>query len=274
MQAHYELFKQLNTEVIFIAQLERDPSMLTRISGFVRNEFPIVCDPEQVSRKPYPLFSAYLIDKKGIIQTQVPGSINARPPLSMILKELAKIEGVDTPKLESASSISDSSEEKRESGSSSPTIDPADVLNAQWMWSHDRIAPGDEFKLAFLPVLAEGFHVYANTETKMFPLNIELKLPEEIQLSKPIEYPKPIFKSDPILEIQVAQYEKDIPLSAIQLKAGEKLPVGKVKVEIIVHYQACNDTICYPPTQKTFSLPLEIVGPKDPHRQVSGWKSW
>jgi hypothetical protein len=269
LQSYYHLFQQLNAEVLFIAQLEKDISLLPRIETFVKNDFIIVCDPEQISRKPYVLFNAYIIDKKGIIRTRVPGSLSARPNLDMILEELSKVEGKPVPKQDPNKQITQQTEE------SSPTaIGPQEVISVSWMWSHTAVAEGDQFKLAFLPQLAEGFHVYAPNEKRMSPFKIEFELPEGIEITQPITYPKPDEKEDPFLKIKVLQYENDIPIQAIQFKAKDGLKPSTLEVKAKLHFQACNDSLCYPPNIKEITLPLTVVSKETKRSQVSGWKRW
>lgn len=235
------------------------------------NEFPIVCDPDQISREPYPIFNAFIIDRKGVIRTRVPGTKAARPSLESILQALAKVEGVPIPEWKKP----DKSESGQTARAGASANIPADrVLDVLWMWSHDRIAAGDEFKLAFLPTLAEGFHVYAPTEEKMSPFKVEFKLPKGIELAKPLQFPKPIVKSDPILEMKVKQYEKDVPMQAIELRATKELTPSEIVVTADVHYQACNDALCFPPTIKSVTMPVTVVAPEEERNQVAGWKSW
>jgi hypothetical protein len=268
LQNNYDIFQKLNADIIYIDQLERDPEMLPRIKNFVQHEFSVVCDPNQISRKPFPMFNAYIIDRNGIIRTRIPGSLSARPSLDMILVELCKVEGVPPVKPRRRS------EKKTLPQGQSNTVKAEDVLQVLWMWSHDRIAAGDTFKLAFLPTLASGFHVYAPQEKRMTPFNIKLTLPHGIKLEKPIRYPKPDKNRDPFLEVDVFQYEKDVPIPALIFKASEKLVEGECVFKVSVSYQACNDTLCYPPTTKIVEIPIQVI-PKDTKRnQFAGWKNW
>jgi thiol:disulfide interchange protein len=116
--------------------------------------------------------------------------------------------------------------------------------------------------------------VYAPQEKRMTPLSIELILPQGITLEKPLRYPKPDRNHDPFLEVDVYQYEQDVPISALNLKASESLPEGDCVVKISVSYQACNAVLCYPPTTKTFEIPINVVPKETKRNQVSGWKTW
>lgn len=186
----------------------------------------------------------------------------------MILEELCKVEGVPTVKPRGHG------EAKPQTPAQSGTIKAEDVLNVQWMCSHDRIASGDSFKLAFLPVLAPGFHVYAPGEERMTPFKVELILPEGIELRGALQYPRPDKKRDPFLEVDVLQYQGDIPMSALVLQANDALPLGEAVLKAKLSYQACNDVLCYPPTQKTIELPMQVVSKETKRSQVSGWKNW
>lgn len=268
MQNNYDLFQALNADILYIAQLERDVKLLKRIKDFVQHAFPVVCDPNQVSRKPFPLFNAYIIDKQGIIRTRVPGTLSARPSLAMILEALCKVEGVPAVK-------------PRGRGDKGPlpqgpgeTVRTEDVLTVQWMCSHDRIAAGDSFKLAFLPVLAPGFHVYAPNERRMTAFAVELTLPPGIELKQPVQYPQARKKRDPFLKVDVLQYEGDIPMPALLFQATDALGAGSCVLKAKLSYQACNDVLCYPPTQKTVDMSLPVAARGSKRNQVAGWKNW
>ncbi len=186
----------------------------------------------------------------------------------MILEALCKLQGVPTVKPHRGTVKKPSSDAQK-----NPTK-AQDVLQVQWMWSHDRIAQGDTFKLAFLPILAPGFHVYAPQEKRMTPFKVELVLPAGISLAQPILYPKPDRKHDPFLKVDVFQYEKDVPISALLLHADEGLALGEIVVKAAVSYQACNDVLCYPPTTKILDIPIQAISDETKRNQVSGWKKW
>jgi hypothetical protein len=253
---------------MYIAQLERDVNLLPRIRAFVQHTFPVVCDPDQISRKAFPLFNAYIIDTKGIIRTRVPGTLSARPSLSMILEELCKVEGV--PPVKPRGHGDKTSLPQGQGG----TVKADDVLQVQWMVSHDRIAAGDSFKVAFLPVLAQGFHVYAPEEKRMSAFKVELSLPQGVEIKRPLAYPPPQKRRDPFLDVDVLQYEGDVPMPALVFQATDALPQGECLLKAKVSYQACNDVLCYAPAQKTIEMSLQVVSKETKRNQVSGWKNW
>lgn len=272
LEENYEVFEALNAVIVSIAQIETDPAMLPRITEFVHNSFPIVADPEQETREAFDIFSVYLIDKEGILQTHIPGIKEARPRLDIILTELAKLEGVAPPEVEDATGRAVA----RMPGAESQTkaISSAEAVGVRWMWSVDAVAPGDAFKLAFMVTIADGYHVYGNDEERMTPFALELELPKGVELARPIDYPHGEAKMDPILKIVLSAYEDVIPMPTIRLKASEDLAPGKLTATAKIHYQTCNETVCYPPTVKEIALPLNVVSLDIKREKVAGSDFW
>lgn len=266
------MFEALDAVIISIAQIETDPAMLPRIKEFVHNSFPIVADPKQETREAFDIFSVYLIDKEGVLQTHIPGTKEARPRLDMILTELAKLEGVAPPEVRDA---------RGHAVAHMPGVEPAakvtsaeEAVGVRWMWSVDAVAAGDDFKLAFLVTIADGHLVYGHEEERMTSFSLELDLPKGVELARPLGYPEGETKVDPILEIPLQVYEKDIPMPTIRLKASEDLEPGTLDVTARMRYQACSGTVCYPPDVRELTLPLRVVAAEVERKEVAGSAFW
>lgn len=249
--------------------------MLPRINEFVHNTFPILADPDQITRGDFEIFSVYLIDKEGTLRTYIPGVKEARPRLDVIFEELAKIQGIDPPEFES---VRDLVVVRRPGGGVPAAVpvpeDPADLLDVQWMWSHNQIWPKDTFKLAFVVNIRGRYHVYGANETKMTPFRLELDLPKGITLARPIQYPKAETKTDPILNIPLDAYQTAIPMPVVYLKASGKLKIKDLTVTARIRFQACNDTTCLQPATKQIDMPLPVVPRGTPRLTVAGSFAW
>jgi hypothetical protein len=268
LQENYGIFEDLNAEIINIAQLERNPAMLPRIKNFVHQSFPVVADPDQVTRDAFEIFGAYIIDKEGIVQTFISGNLQARPRLDMIIAELAKVEGVEAPTMAS-----------REGDgilfdSETQAVPMKDIARVRWMWSHAAIAARDEFKLAFVVDIAPGHHIYGNSESQMAPFSMEFELPDGVSLARELTYPKGLTKKDAILNIDLNMYDEVIAMPTILLEASENLAPGEYTVKATVHYQSCNDKVCHPPTSKIVEMPLRVVTDEGERDTVAGSDGW
>ena len=274
LEENYPVFQALNAEIVAIAQLEKDPAMLPRITEFVHNEFPIVADPGQITREPFDIFGVYLIDKDGIVQTYLPGTKEARARLDVILTELAKIEGVDAPSFqdEDAHIKVEFGEATRKQPT--PILAPQDVIGVRWMWSHNMIRPKDRFKLAFVIDIAKGYHVYGDNEERLTPFKIEFELPEGVEFEKPYAYPAAKTKMDPVLKTELSVFENVIAMPKMYLKAADGLKKGRRTVKAKIHFQACNESTCLVPSVLELEMPLTVVGPKERRGQVAGSRAW
>jgi len=245
--------------------------MLPRITEFVHNDFPIVADPEQVTRKAFDIFQVFLIDKDGVMRTLLPGEKEARARLDVLIGELARLEGVEPPPFEWA----DENVVVAEDEAPAPAPDRAsDLLSVKWMWSHNRIWPGDAFKLAYVAEIPAGFHVYGANEFKMTPFRIEFDLPEGVSLREPVRYPKAQKKTDPFLNVPLDVYEDDIPMPLVYFEASKDLKPGEYTVKARMHFQGCNASVCLPPSVRELEMPLYVVEEGTRRGTVAGANDW
>ena len=270
-----DLFEYFDAEIISIAQLERDPAQLPRITEFVHNTFPVVADPDQATREPFEIFGIYLIDKEGIVQTYIPGVKEARPRLDMVINELAIMTGKELP-----SSLKKRVEDFASESSTAPPVtgpelsNPDDLLTISWMWSHNAVRPKDRLKLAFVATPAYGYHVYGSVEEGMTPFEFSLDLPEGIELVESIKYPKSHVLHDPVLKKDLMVYDEDMPMPVMYFQIGDDVPAGEYEIKATLRYQGCNDSVCLPPATREVVMPLKVVGAKGRRGTVAGYQDW
>ena len=70
----------------------------------------------------------------------------------------------------------------------------------------------------------------------------------------PLDIPKPKVKYDPHLEEEIEVYEHDVSFA---YRVAGKLPESP---HVSVAYQACNDEICFLPTEVPVSFTLNVGG--------------
>jgi hypothetical protein len=267
LQQNYAVFKKLDTEIIAIAQEESDPSTMERVNRFVKNEFPVVADPDKVTDPLIKRYGVYIVDKKGKMRYGFEGVKTARPRIDMLVGTIAKMQNLPAPKIE----LSETGKVRIEKPAGGDNVK---ALAVRWMWSHDRVRPGDEFKLAFCPVIAPGFHVYGAREKEMTPFRVEFQFPEGIALEGAVTYPKAHVIDDPVLKMKLAVYEQDIPVSTLNLKASDTLKPGELTVTAVITYQACNSEVCLPPSTMKKTFKLTVTSKDKKRQQVYGWERW
>jgi len=259
-------FEALDAEVVAIAQLERDPAMLERIERFVGPGLTLVADPRDASAEHFEMFGTYLA-QDGRLVTRIPGSLQARARLDVILVELAKMAGAETvPALRDALAAEPAP---------LATTRPEAVVGARWMWSHAAVPPGGTFKLACIVDVAPGWHVYGEGSELTVPTTVALELPDGVTLEAQPRLPSAHLVHDPVLDVEVAALEGELPLSTVVLQAADDLPPGEHVARLRVKFQACDANACLPPTSKVFELPLRVVPPGEREVEaVAGWQTW
>jgi thiol:disulfide interchange protein len=94
-----------------------------------------------------------------------------------------------------------------------------------------------------------GWHLYGLATDKTVPnVPTEVTAVPPLRLAGKVEQPKPIHKMDPNFGAEVDYFEHEVTF---------KVPVSPQKIEgqkLKVHYQACNDRSCLPPTDAEVTI--------------------
>jgi thiol:disulfide interchange protein DsbD len=128
-----------------------------------------------------------------------------------------------------------------------------------------------------LDIFAEieaGWHIHSNapSEPYLIPTEVKLVLPPTVT-AEPLQYPPADRKTFQFAQgKELLVYEGKLGVAtAIHIPA--EFPGSKVRVEATLRYQACNDSVCLPPTTATAELVLpvsiEVPTPIAPGRTTS-----
>ncbi len=263
LQNNRTAFETLVTDIVAIAQEEADPSTLSRVESFVGDGVTVVADPGNNTNETIARYGVYIVDAEGVVRRYLKGTKTARPRLDVILRELAAVVGKPVPEF---------------ARGGARTIDAAaekgDAVDVAWLFSHDKVRPGDELKLALLPRIAEGYHVYAQSEARMVAFGVTVEAPDGLRLRGPIGYPKGAELVDDTLDATFRVYTGDVPISALEFVAADDLAPGNHEIRVKLRFQACDDRACYPPAEKVLVFSIEGAARDAKRGQVFGWQRW
>ena len=136
----------------------------------------------------------------------------------------------------------------------------------------DGVHAGDVVRGALTVSLPDGFHVQSNKprDPSLIATELAVDTPDGVSV-KEIVFPVPV---------DLKQQGADQPLAVfpgrfaigIQLVIAPRISSGSVKVPARLHYQACNDTTCFAPTNANAEWTVNVVPPggatKPMHRDV------
>jgi hypothetical protein len=120
---------------------------------------------------------------------------------------------------------------------------PSEVVK----WTADIVkATPTSATVALSGTIAEGWHVYALSQTAGGPTPLKITIPSgaPFALQAPIQETKVIRHDDPSFKMETVYYLNTVSLTVAVRKEGAPA-VQAVPVD--VRFQACNDELCLPP---------------------------
>ena len=123
-------------------------------------------------------------------------------------------------------------------------------------------APGAPARIAARVTVENGWHVNSHTPTFewLIPTTFELELPDGWP-DPQVSYPPHTMQTFAFQEEPLAVYDGEVVILA-DLLIPESVAQDLVRIEGVLHYQACDDHQCLPPTQAraTVDLPIGATG--------------
>ena len=121
-----------------------------------------------------------------------------------------------------------------------------------------KAAPGQAFEVPVKFQIASGYHINAEKPTFDYLIPTRLEWTAKDFKLIGIEYPKPeqaTFSFSP--DTKLAVYQGTITIRS-RFQAPRTLPGGKTALGGKLHYQACDDKMCYPPASVALEIPVEL----------------
>ena len=138
----------------------------------------------------------------------------------------------------------------------------------------DGVPAGGAVRVALKVALPDGFHVQSNKprDPSLIPTELAVEAPAGIEVEE-LVFPKgQDFKQEGLPE-PLLVFEREFVIGA-RLRLPAALPAGDVTVPVRLRYQACDDKMCYAPSNAQAAWPLKVVGTssavKPQHGEVFG----
>jgi thioredoxin:protein disulfide reductase len=134
----------------------------------------------------------------------------------------------------------------------------------------DRAQAGRIVRAAVVLEIPPGFHVNANRLTNKFliPTEVKLDAPRGLRIS-PVIYPRAVVRHLGFSKEPVQLYEGRA-IMRFNITVPANFQRGDTQLRAHVHFQSCNNEVCYPPTTREVTLPLNVVGQKESVKRING----
>ena len=127
------------------------------------------------------------------------------------------------------------------------------------MVESDGVRAGSAVRGAVGVKLPEGFHVQSNKPRDPLLIATELHLtpPDGVQVAE-IVFPPSIDLKQEGADQPLAVFERDFTIG-VQLKLAANVPQGDLAVPVRLRYQACDDKMCFAPSNANTTINLRVV---------------
>lgn len=134
----------------------------------------------------------------------------------------------------------------------------------------DRAPAGRIVQAAVVLEIPSGFHVNANRLTNKFliPTEVKIDAPRGLRIS-PVSYPRAVVRHLSFSKEPVQLYEGRA-IMRFNITVPANFQHGDTQLRAHVRYQSCNNEVCYPPTTREVTLPLNVVGPSESVKRING----
>lgn len=143
-----------------------------------------------------------------------------------------------------------------------------DLVKAEAHLSVDRLPGGDKCQILIRLAIQPEWHIGANPPLNEdgYPTKVEWKAKQGTKLTQ-LKYPQGKKFTPEEGAVQMV-YDGKVDIRGV-LEVPTAAGGMNEEVEIIVHYQACNDTICKIPTTVKLTAKLPVANAGDPVKQVN-----
>jgi len=134
------------------------------------------------------------------------------------------------------------------------------IVQAKTYISLSAVPRNANFQAAVVADIARGFHMNSHTPSEAYLIATTLtpRLPAGIKLVS-TDYPQGhpamlSFSTDKPLDVY-----SDRAIIRLKLAAVAAAPLGATTIPVVLRYQACNQTTCFPPVKLPLEIEFEVV---------------
>ncbi len=136
---------------------------------------------------------------------------------------------------------------------------PQNIVTISPQWSKSGIVPGDNVQLALQLHIDDAWHINSHTplDDYLIPTSAEFRTPDAASVGR-INYPEPETYKFDFSENPVSVYQGTVNIITT-VSLDKAATSDSLRVAGTLHYQACNNSSCLPPTTIDFSAVLPVV---------------
>ena len=143
-------------------------------------------------------------------------------------------------------------------------------IDVNGYYATDRAQQGRTIQAVVVLDIPSGFHVNANRLTNKFliPTDLKIEAPKGWRIS-PVTYPRAVVRHLSFSKEPVQLYEGRA-IMRFTATVPANFQKGDTQLRARVHYQSCNNEVCFPPTTREVNMSINVVGANESVRRING----
>src|SRR5437660_3269132 len=136
--------------------------------------------------------------------------------------------------------------------------------------SVDRAQRGRTIQAAVVMEIPQGYHVNSNRPLEKFLVATQLSVdaPKGIRVG-PVVYPHALLRTFKFSKDRLSVYEHRAVLH-FNVLVPANFGSSSAELKAKLHYQSCNDDLCFPPKWIEVKLEIPVVGANEPVKRING----
>jgi hypothetical protein len=143
-------------------------------------------------------------------------------------------------------------------------------IGVNGFFSVDKAQRGRTIQAAGVLEIPSGYHINSNRPLAKFliPTTLKIEAPNGIRVG-PVSYPRAQLRSFSFSPDKLSVYEGRAVLR-FNVTIPASFPIGVTELRVRLKYQSCNDEACFPPANRTITMPIAVVGANESVRRING----
>ena len=144
-------------------------------------------------------------------------------------------------------------------------------IDVNGLFSVNKAQPGGVFQGAVIVRIPDGYHINSNRPTNKFmiPTSVRVFPPRGVRVG-PVRYPRANVRSFEFAPDERLPVFEGAPAMRFDVTVPAGFKQDKLRVRVVVAYQACSNETCFRPAERDITLSLDVAGADETVERVNG----
>ena len=157
------------------------------------------------------------------------------------------------------------------SATAAPSAPAQPGIDVNGLFSVNKAQPGGAFQGAVILRIPDGYHINSNRPTNKFmiPTSVRVFPPRGVRVG-PVRYPRANVRSFEFAPDERLPVFEGAPAMRFDVTVPAGFKQDKLRVRVVVAYQACSNETCFRPAERDITLSLDVAGADEEVQRING----